>query len=192
MFNSLLASTILKITYGITPKPKNDPLVELAEIALAGVSEAGNPGSFLVDLIPAMKYIPDWFPGTEWKKKAAYWTSINERMVNDPWGLITNQTVSNNFCGPIFGCLFLSLFCHQKEGTAPPSVAASMICNLPDEASPDRAEADEVARNVCAVAFAGKRSYPYDDESTPELTKLLLGGADTVRKNSFASHISFH
>jgi hypothetical protein len=95
LLNSLFSSTILKITYGITPKFHGDPLVELSEIALAGLTVAGNPGSFLVDLIPAMMHIPEWFPGTQWKKKAAYWRHINERLVNDPWDLVMKQVVSD-------------------------------------------------------------------------------------------------
>lgn len=28
------------------------------------ISDASTPGAYLVDLIPALKYLPEWFPGT--------------------------------------------------------------------------------------------------------------------------------
>ncbi|KAF5359346.1 hypothetical protein D9756_003621 [Leucocoprinus leucothites] len=65
----LFAATILKITYGIDIQEKDDPFVNAAEVINRSLAEAGNPGSFLVDLFPAMKHIPDWFPGAQWKKK---------------------------------------------------------------------------------------------------------------------------
>ncbi len=55
----------MKVTYGVTIKEENDPAVDNAETALAGLAEAGNPGSFLVDTFPIMKHIPSWFPGAE-------------------------------------------------------------------------------------------------------------------------------
>ena len=44
----------------------------------------------------------------------------------------------------------------QREGTAEPSIASSLIEKLPDETSPNRIEEEITARNVCAVAFAGE------------------------------------
>ena len=44
---------ILKITYGYTIEPhKPDPLVDLADKALAQFSAAASPGSWLVDIVP--------------------------------------------------------------------------------------------------------------------------------------------
>ncbi len=90
---STFVSSILKVAYGITIQEENDPLVDNIEIALMGAAEAGNPGAFLVDIFPVMKYIPSWFPGAGWKKKAAYWRHINEIVANDPWNLVKEQMV---------------------------------------------------------------------------------------------------
>ena len=29
------------------------------------------PGAFLVDIIPILKYVPEWFPGANFQRKAA-------------------------------------------------------------------------------------------------------------------------
>ncbi|KAI0535326.1 cytochrome protein [Xylaria digitata] len=63
------AAIILKMTYGYTVEPhKPDPLVELADVSMAQFALATTPGTWLVDVFPALKYIPDWVPGINWKK----------------------------------------------------------------------------------------------------------------------------
>ncbi|KXN81295.1 O-methylsterigmatocystin oxidoreductase [Leucoagaricus sp. SymC.cos] len=126
--------TIMKISYGITISDDDESYVTTAEIALASMAEVGNPGSFFVDLLPIMKYIPAWFPGAEWKKKANYWRYISELFANKPWDTVKAQV---------------------KEGTANPCIATTLIEKLPDESSPDRADEELLARNTCAVSFAG-------------------------------------
>lgn len=42
----------MEVVYGYQPKVYNDPFLEIAEESLRSVVIAGNPGSFLVDLIP--------------------------------------------------------------------------------------------------------------------------------------------
>jgi hypothetical protein len=44
----------------------------------------------------------------------------------------------------------------QANGTAKPSVTSSLLDRLPD--SPDREEAEKLARGVTGVAYAGKKS----------------------------------
>ncbi|KAG7442660.1 cytochrome P450 [Guyanagaster necrorhizus] len=40
---------------------------------MAGLAAAGNAGSFLVDSFPVLQYLPSWFPGADFKRKAADW-----------------------------------------------------------------------------------------------------------------------
>lgn len=49
---------IMDVAYGIDVLPKDDPYIETAEKALAGVSLAVMPGAFLVDIIPARVFFP--------------------------------------------------------------------------------------------------------------------------------------
>ena len=51
----------MSVSYGLTVLESNDPYITLAEEALQGVAEAGIPGTFLVDLLPVLKYVPSWF-----------------------------------------------------------------------------------------------------------------------------------
>nr|A0A6S6QI82.1 RecName: Full=Cytochrome P450 monooxygenase ple1; AltName: Full=Pleuromutilin biosynthesis cluster protein 1 [Rhodocybe pseudopiperita]BCI98769.1 putative cytochrome P450 [Rhodocybe pseudopiperita] len=68
---NLVGSTTLSMTYGLETEPYNDPYVELVEKAVLAASEIMTSGAFLVDIIPAMKHIPPWVPGTIFHQKAA-------------------------------------------------------------------------------------------------------------------------
>ena len=59
------------MTYSINVRPYNDPYIKLAEEAIAAITELMVPGAFLVDIIPILKYVPEWFPGAKFQSKAA-------------------------------------------------------------------------------------------------------------------------
>ena len=46
-------STILDIAYGLDIRTADDPYLKRAEECLKIIDQAGNPGSFLVDIVPA-------------------------------------------------------------------------------------------------------------------------------------------
>lgn len=83
----------MEVTYGITIAEENDPYVTAVQEALDGLSEAGPFGAFLVDVLPIMKYIPSWFPGTQWKKKAEQWKRANDSVQYDPFRFVKDQMV---------------------------------------------------------------------------------------------------
>ena len=59
------------MTYSIKVRPYNDPYIKIAEEALGAIGELLIPGAFLVDIIPILKYVPEWFPGAKFQSKAA-------------------------------------------------------------------------------------------------------------------------
>ncbi|KAF9044254.1 cytochrome P450 [Panaeolus papilionaceus] len=129
------AATIMRVAYGITVKESGDPYITNAEQALYGLAEAGIPGSFLVDLIPALKYIPEWFPGATFQKKATRWRNINKDVALKPFEHVKEQ---------------------MKAGVAvPESVASYLIERLPDENHPLRKEEEKIAQDTAAVAYVG-------------------------------------
>ncbi|KAF8880681.1 cytochrome P450 [Infundibulicybe gibba] len=126
------SAAIMDIAYGIKVKDTNDPYTAIAEEVLAAVAKAGVPGSFLVDLIPILKYVPAWMPGAGFKRKAAHWRSLVHKMTDEPW-----EAVQENI----------------RRGGAPPSLAATLIDDLPDDER--RAEEEEVAKSIATVTYAG-------------------------------------
>ena len=59
------------MAYSINILPYNDPYIKIAEEAMKVSAELLIPGAFLVDNIPVLKYVPAWFPGAKFQRKAA-------------------------------------------------------------------------------------------------------------------------
>ncbi|KAF5346774.1 hypothetical protein D9756_010418 [Leucocoprinus leucothites] len=89
------------ITYGFPIKKRHDPTVEHAERAFSALAEAGTPGRFLVDIMPILKYVPEWVPGAGFKKLAREWRSILLQLRDEPYwktmGAINDGTAPISF-----------------------------------------------------------------------------------------------
>ena len=70
------------MTYSINILPYNDPYIKIAEEAVASTGELMIPGAFLVDIIPILKYVPEWFPGAKFQRKAAVMRKHAENIRN--------------------------------------------------------------------------------------------------------------
>ncbi|PVI03088.1 cytochrome P450 [Periconia macrospinosa] len=84
-------SVILKITYGYTTKREKDPLVLLANATMEDFKEATVPGRWAVDVIPFLKYLPDWFPGTEFKQVARMMQEHLREATDKPYHFVKQQ-----------------------------------------------------------------------------------------------------
>ena len=87
----------MRVAYGIAIQESDDPYVSMAEEVLRGTAEAGIPGSFLVDLFPILKYVPSWFPGAGFQKKAARWKEATNMMAEKPFRHVQEQLVQGRF-----------------------------------------------------------------------------------------------
>ena len=87
----------MKIAYGIAVQESNDPYISMAEVAFSGVAEAGIPGAFWVDTFPILKYVPSWFPGAGFQKKAARWREATNTMAENPFRYVQEQSVQVDF-----------------------------------------------------------------------------------------------
>ena len=82
---SAVGGTALSMAYGIEIKPINDPYIALAEIALKSIEKAASVGAFLVDIIPMLKYVPEFVPGAGFKKQARIWRKLQEDFRERPY-----------------------------------------------------------------------------------------------------------
>ena len=97
VITSTFAATAMKIGYGIAVQDSEDPYISIAEEALSGVAEAAIPGAFWVDLFPILKYVPSWFPGAGFQRKAAYWREAVNTMADKPFRHVQEQLVQVHF-----------------------------------------------------------------------------------------------
>jgi len=64
------------VVYGYQTEPRDDRYLLLAEKVLVAFSQASQPGAWLVDIMPWIRHLPDWFPGTNFKQIAAHWSRL--------------------------------------------------------------------------------------------------------------------
>ena len=142
----------MDIIYGIEVQESGCYYISLAEEVVRGAKEASIPGAFWVDLFPILAYVPSWFPGAGFQKKAAHWRNLNKILIERPFRYVQEQLVGEPFSYE-WTCLYMAIL--QKIGKATPSVAATLIEGLPDQDDPQRPMEEKIAQNVAAVAYVG-------------------------------------
>ncbi|KAF5341606.1 hypothetical protein D9758_014087 [Tetrapyrgos nigripes] len=134
----MAGATILSIAYGIEAQPENDPFIDLVEKALQSIAFAANSGSYLVDQLPVLKHIPDWFPGAGFKRQAKEWNKSASAMAVVPMEFAKDAIAKGDFI---------------------PSVASSALEKIASEPSSPmthrQPEPEKVVQAVLATMYAG-------------------------------------
>ncbi|KIP04523.1 hypothetical protein PHLGIDRAFT_120630 [Phlebiopsis gigantea 11061_1 CR5-6] len=123
-------STTLDIVYAIDPMPEHDPILEAAEEGVECLSEIVNAGSYLVDSVPILKYLPEWFPGAGFKRQAAHWKEKVDALHLRPF-----EVAKKNW----------------DAGNAKPCITTTLLEGL-DKAA-NKGEYEDMVINVSAMAF---------------------------------------
>ncbi|KAI9573120.1 cytochrome P450 [Boletus coccyginus] len=80
----LAASLILRFSHGYIVKDDGDSLVEIADRAMHTITDTMIPGHFLVDVLPILRYLPEWFPGGGFHKDVKRWRKLVSEAVDTP------------------------------------------------------------------------------------------------------------
>ncbi|KAF7330208.1 O-methylsterigmatocystin oxidoreductase [Mycena venus] len=129
------AAVVLEICYGIHVAETGDEYVALADRALAGISAAGNFGTFCVDYFPLLKYVPAWLPGAKFKREGLKWRRLSSRLLNYAFDSVKQKL---------------------EEGCAEPSLMTTELESLFRE-SPKKSRAVEretIIKDVVATTYA--------------------------------------
>jgi hypothetical protein len=73
---------------------KDDSYVALADAAVQPMSRAGIFGTYLVDYIPILKYVPSWMPGASFKRQAHEWRRLAREMLESQFNIVKENMVS--------------------------------------------------------------------------------------------------
>ncbi|EGO01644.1 hypothetical protein SERLA73DRAFT_177063 [Serpula lacrymans var. lacrymans S7.3] len=84
-------SIILRIAYGHEALDVADPYLKAADTAVHYFSITTYAGAFVVDLIPFLQYLPDWFPGAGFKTVAKEAKESLKMMVDHPYDVAKDQ-----------------------------------------------------------------------------------------------------
>ncbi|KIJ97415.1 hypothetical protein K443DRAFT_133869 [Laccaria amethystina LaAM-08-1] len=80
-----IGGVALSLAYGIKVLPREDPYIRIAEEALEGMAQVTVSTRVLVELIPFLKYIPEWMPGAGFKRQARIWFGLQKKFRERPF-----------------------------------------------------------------------------------------------------------
>ncbi|KAH7333845.1 cytochrome P450 [Rhizoctonia solani] len=105
-------SATFKLAYGYQLKNNQDPFFLNAVEASEILFQATAPGNLLVNVFPALSYVPDWFPGAEWKRTARKWREQKNHAVNAPYEWVKRQVAAGDFEPSVLSALLQD---HQQD-----------------------------------------------------------------------------
>ncbi|KIJ32790.1 hypothetical protein M422DRAFT_265423 [Sphaerobolus stellatus SS14] len=125
---------------------------------MRGLEAAGVPGTFMVDRFPWLKHIPDWLPGTSFKKLAQQWHQNATAMNNLPYEYAKAQVAA---------------------GTHEPSFVSAHLDDLiaKDKFTPKE---EEVVKNAAGITVFQMTSFILAMALFPEVQKKAQQELDSV------------
>ncbi|KJA26058.1 hypothetical protein HYPSUDRAFT_64270 [Hypholoma sublateritium FD-334 SS-4] len=126
-----VSSIVLKAAYGYEVQAENDFYVNLALVAMEPVSHAIHE-NFLVEFMPLLKYVPDWFPGAYFKRLAKDGAKKARDLRDIPFNMVKDLMVL---------------------GSAEQSFVCDNLEKLRTEGALDAKEAEDTVRNCAAVIY---------------------------------------
>ncbi|CAE6426624.1 unnamed protein product [Rhizoctonia solani] len=173
-----IGSTAFKLSYGYRFKSDQDPFYVNAVQATHNLFNAAMTSNFLVNAFPVLAYIPDWFPGTSWKRTARKWRDQKNLAIDTPYKWTKHALLQDDEDIPGLSSadrekelkeLAFALFFGGRDtlATAIVSFAAAMVTN-PEAQAKAQAEIDSVIGN------ATRLPVPSDEPQLPYVRRLIL------------------
>ncbi|KAI0348407.1 cytochrome P450 [Trametopsis cervina] len=127
----MAGSEILRIAYGIEVQEQDDPFIHIAEQSMQSITATLTAGSYLVDVLPFLKYVPEWVPGAGFKQQAREWRHWMLRSLHEPYNEVKRRV---------------------EQGQAADCVGASLIENMVNSAQ-DAEYTESVVREMLASMY---------------------------------------
>ncbi|EIM79260.1 cytochrome P450, partial [Stereum hirsutum FP-91666 SS1] len=143
--------TIMHAMYGIECESPEDTYIVVAEATLENITHAVVPGSFMVDVIPYMKYLP--YMGLRFQKKAMEAQRQMKLMVDRPYRQVLRE---------------------RTAGAAKHSFVSALLdseIKLPDSAV---GEEDDVVSWAAATMYGGTYTRHMSEGKTHQTTQATL------------------
>ncbi|KAL1702540.1 cytochrome P450 [Schizophyllum commune] len=93
---------IVSAAYGIDVRSKEDPHIVEAELLMRRLMSSAAPGAYLVNSIPALKYVPEWMPGANFQAEAREWRDRAQEIVDRPFKVVKQSMADGNSETPSF------------------------------------------------------------------------------------------
>ncbi|PBK63903.1 cytochrome P450 [Armillaria solidipes] len=132
---------IMSVTYGISLQTPEDIYITEAETTMLMIGKSTVPGAHLVDLLPALRYLPSWIPFNSIPRTATYGRDLIWSMISRPFEHVKREMAS---------------------GTARPSFTRDCLENFDSEISgSSKDEQDHLVRWAAGAMYGagGESTY---------------------------------
>ncbi|KAJ1307183.1 hypothetical protein OPQ81_001299 [Rhizoctonia solani] len=82
-----VSATMLRSLYGYEAVSSSDPYLVKAREAFLYLSQAALTSNYLVNSVPALRYVPEWFPGADWKREAVKQRKEKDTLINEIYNI---------------------------------------------------------------------------------------------------------
>ncbi|KAH8104354.1 cytochrome P450 [Phellopilus nigrolimitatus] len=107
------ASSILSATYGHQVALEDDPVMKLNTHSESVIVRPGAPGATLVDLFPALRFMPSFLPGGRLKRIAAEGKDALRNMIDKPFDMVKERRADGTAA---FSLVSLMLDDYEQKG----------------------------------------------------------------------------
>ncbi|SJL03008.1 related to cytochrome P450 CYP2 subfamily [Armillaria ostoyae] len=173
----------LLIIYGYEIQKEEDLFVELAEQTMYQFSLSMASRRFLVNLIPCLRYILDWFPGAEFQRITKSWASTRSDMVEKPYEYSTGEARTSftskqlDACTSAEGEVNIKWLSASLDSSGVDTTAASIyaffkaMILFPEVQVKAQAEIDAVVGNDRLPGFDDRQRLPYINALVLEVSR---------------------
>lgn len=182
-FRQFAATVVLKLTYDHEVLSEDDYYVNLADKALEGLLQVVHVGSSLVDIFPVLKYIPAWFPGATFKRKAQVYSQMTQKLRDVPFerakkqiasgslgACFVSESLGNGVDDDIIGNAAALAYLAGSDTTVSIIAAFALaMIHFPDVQARARKEIDDLTGGLRLPDFDDRPSLPYIDAIIAEL-----------------------
>ncbi|EPT00020.1 hypothetical protein FOMPIDRAFT_91063 [Fomitopsis schrenkii] len=89
-----VSALVLESVYGYRITSLEDPYVTMMDEAMEVTNTSAEAGSSLVDVLPALRYVPAWFPGAGFKRAACHGRELVWRAHHVPYRMARERMLS--------------------------------------------------------------------------------------------------
>ncbi|KAF8124374.1 cytochrome P450 [Boletus edulis] len=193
-------SVVLRLSHGYITREGDDPLVDLAEVANSQLSKATVYGGNFVDFLPVLKYIPSWFPGAGFKKRAKENTAVLHDLLEIPHNHVMSQLTAGTAIPSLSSRLLsmpdltedlvdnikwtaLTMYRAGADTSSAVTYAFYLAMTLyPDVMKKAQRELDSVVGTNRLPTFADRPSLPYVEALFTEILRWHVPIPFTMRR----------
>ncbi|KZT66303.1 cytochrome P450 [Daedalea quercina L-15889] len=118
-----VAAIIMRVTYGYTIQDDSDPMITMPFTSLANFASAAEPGKWIVDFLPQLRYLPPWMPGTSFLRTAKSYYDVEQQARWNPYLWCKGQNDNASLREP---CLVANVL-SQLEGKLSDDNEATLV-----------------------------------------------------------------